>query len=531
MDTPWGEANEWYHPLIADQTRLQSPLTFDDMRNESGIYRPSPSSSYTKARTGLIYPVSLSMANIPWKLRQILTDAAMRVPITEVAKIVYDKNFAWTYKNYVGPEYYESLKSWLKDAAGNREWKPVFNEALERGVTALQRNLSTFYIGLGASTVMKHGPTAAAFSAHSVGIKNFPAFLGEMAAQIARLPGARERSDFIMKDSEELQNRMHSVAETITGTDIQQVGEGGFSDYSGVNQTKAQILRKISTLEGMVQYWGHWPVGMSDLLSAKASAIVEYRRLEEAHPDWAHADIMDAVDTMVRRTHGSSVLTSRPALLRSTNAFVRMIAPYYGFVNNALNRIYEFGSKTKTMAKGGVTLPAMKDFPEETYAVSGEHVRDVIGGFFVYGIMASLIESIVEKILGTEAEEAPGWIGRTAHWAKLLGGIGPNMIPGVRDIVNFVGHGYDPTLGLWGAVGRNVGTPLKHLIFTGWKTPGDFVKDVNTTFGMFRGVTTNSIGNASKYMTNYFVGKEHPQDLGQVLSGLYHGTGQPARRR
>lgn len=532
VETPWGTAKEWYHPLIADPLR-NDPLTPDMMRDESGFFRPSPASGYTKARTGTVYRIHLDMAPIPWKLKQILTDAAMRVPITEVAKVVYDKDFAWTYKNYVGPEYYDSLKAWLKDSAGNRQWQPVFNAALEQGVSALQRNLSTFYIGFGASTFLKHGPTAAVFSAHALGIKNAPAFLAEMAAVLARSPGAVARAEWAMKSSEELQNRMHSVAETLSGSDIAEVGGGSaFTDYSPVKgETYASLRRKLADAQEQIRYYGHWPVGMSDLISARASWIIEYQRLEAEHPEWEHVDLVDAADTMVRRTHGSSLLASRPALLRSTNAFVRMLAPYYGFVNNALNRTYEFGGKAKILLKkDGITLPGMPGFPEETYGRSAANVRDVIGGFFVYGVMASVIETGVEKLLGQEAKEGPGWLGHVAHWGKLLGGIYPNMIPGIRDMTNFIGHGYDPALGLWGAVGRNIAEPVKHMTFTGWKTPGDVFKDVNTVIGTMKGITTNSVGNAGKYIINHLYGKEHPQNIGQAAYGLYHGTSQEPRR-
>ena len=98
------------------------------------------------------------------------------------------------------------------------------------------------------------------------------------------------------------------------------------------------------------------------------------------------------------------------------------------------------------------------------------------------------------------------------------------MVPGVRDMTNFIGHGYDPALGLWGAVGRNIAEPVKHMVFTGWRTSGDVWKDFNTVVGTTRGLTTNSIGNAGKFIINYLNKHEHPRGVGQAAYGLYHGS-------
>lgn len=504
MHTPWGVTEEWYHPLIPDPLRKNVKLTADDMLNESGYYRPSPSHGYTKLRTGAIYPIDLSYDSIPFKLKQILNDAAMRIPITEVNKLVYHDNFQTAFKKYYGPEYASALDGWMKDVAGNRQWVPGNIKSVEAAISGIQRNLSILQIGFNMGTVAKHAPTAAIFSMSEVGFKNFANSLLHM---LYELPGSRERWEFAMDNSEELRNRLHTPSDTLT------------TIHHEIFPTKT--TRRDSFRDTLEKY-GHMPVAYTDLYSAVAMWDAEYRRLGEEKPDMSHGDKVYLANTAVRRTHGSAILSNRAGVMRYPSALARLATPYYNFFSNALQRLYEQAWKSK-LALQGRSLPEMTGFLEEKFKAGPQHIKSIIGGLMVFGIMPSLIEQMVDPL-----PQAPGE-SDVKHWAKILTRGPAAMIPAVRDAVNYLYEGHDPSLGLYGTVVRNITEPLKTNTYV--RDPGKAILNINRAFGALTGLTVEHFGKAGQFTANVMDGKEHPKGMGDLFTGLWKGTLKPPKRQ
>ncbi len=504
MQTPWGEAKEWYHPLIPDPLRHKVDLSIDQMMGESGYYRPSPAAGYAKTRTGATYPIDLTFDSVPFKLKQILNDAAMRQQITEVSKIVYNKSFQGAFKRYYGAEYASALDAWMKDVAGNRSWVPQNMAALDKATNGLAQNLNTALIGLNLGTVMKHAPTAAAFSIAEVGPINFAR---SMAKMIYELPGSRESWNFAMAQSEELQNRMRHVEDTLIAQNQETFKKVGWKGTA-------------STIHDLASWYGHYPVGITDLISAVAMWDAEYKRLAEAHPDLEHGDLVYGANTAVRRTHGSSILSNRPALMRAGGLW-KLVTPFYNFFNNALQRNYELAWKSK-LAIQGLEVPEMVGFDSAEFKAGPAHIPRIIGGLIVFGVIPSLIEQMVDPL-----PQQPGE-GNAKHWAKVLTQAYPSMIPGVRDIVNGLERNRDPSLGLFGTAMRDVAEPLRTASWT--KSPGQAFQTANRAIGMATGLTMEPVGKAGRFMINVMHGDEHPQGIGDWAKGLYKGTMKEQRR-
>lgn len=500
MHTPWGISDEWYHPLIPDPLRKNIKLTADDMINESGYFRPSPAHGYTKLRTGAIYPIDLTFDSVPLKLKQILNDTAMRIPVTEVGKIVYDKSFQSAFKKYYGPEYFSGLDSWMKDVARNRQWVPGNLKSLDMAVNALQRNFNTLLIGMGWGTVAKHAPTAAAFSMSEVGFRNFTTSLLHM---LYELPGSRERWNFAMENSEELQNRMRNIADTL------------IVSHRELFSTAGGLRRKYDNFRDTVEKYGHAPVAYTDLYSAVAMWDAEYRRLAQEHPEMSHGDLIYSANTAVRRTHGSSILSNRSAIMRSQSPLTKLLIPFYNFFNNALQRNYELAWKAK-LAFEGRKLPEMKGFLEDEFKKGPQHILPLIGGVMVYGVIPSLIEQIVDPLPEKKGES--GFV----HWAKILTRAYPSMIPIVRDIVNGLWTHHDPSVGLFGTAARDVAEGLNPTTYI--NNPGQAIQNANRLFGALTGLTYEPIGKAGKFTANVLLGKEHPKGMGDLFRGELKGT-------
>jgi hypothetical protein len=511
--TPWGDADEWYHPLIADPLRHSSKMTVDDMMGDSGYWKPSPASGYTKTRTGARYPLDLSFESAAFKLKQILNDAAMRIPITEVSKIVYNKEFMSAFKEYYGPEYHSALDAWMKDAAGNRQWQPANMRALDRWVNSLAQNMSTMMIGFNPGTVAKHGLTAGIFSSWEVGLGNWAS---SMLHMIHELPGSRERWGFAMDNSEEIRNRLHSVQDTI-------VAQNKELFRTQKNRAFDATRVKLENFRDSVNWYGHAPVGIGDLLSAVSMWDAEYRRLNKADPDMSHGDLVYAADTAVRRTHGSSILTNRSAVQRHQSPFVRLIMPFYTFLSNALQRNYELAWKAK-LATQGRELPEMPGFLEEKFEAGPQHILPIMGGVAVFGLAVGLIEHLISG-QPKKQDESEG-----AHLAKILLRGYPAQVPVVRDVSNYLIDGHDPSVGLYGTLAQDVKKSLTAKSYDYRTNPGKTFKTAADVLSITTGLTTQSVDKLGEYLINVLAGHEHPKGFGDLWTGVRTGTQQAPRR-
>lgn len=511
--TPWGDVDEWYHPLISDPLENSSKASVDDMMGDSGYWKPSPAAGYTKGRTGARYPLDLSFESAAWKLKQILNDAAMRIPITEVSKIVYNKEFQGAFKKYYGPEYHSALDSWMKDAAGNRQWQPANVKALERWANSLQQNMSTMMIGFNLNTVAIHGLTAALFSGSEVGFKNWAS---SMLHMIHEMPGSNERIKFAMDNSEEIRNRLHSLEDTIV--------------YQNKELFKTQKDRafdttrmKLEKFRDWIHWWGHAPVGFADLLSAVSMWDAEYRRLNTEDQKMSHGDLVYGANTAVRRTHGSSIITNRSQVQRMTSPFARALTPFYNFLGNDLQRVYELAWKAK-LAMQGRELPEMPGFLEEKFKAGPQHILPLMGGVAVFVGAVGIIHHMISGRSKRQDESMP------AYAAKVLltGAAAP--IPGVRDVANYLMEGGDPSLGLYGTLVQDVKKSLSTKDWDYRTNPGKAFRTAADTLALTTGLTTASADKLGEYVVNVLTGHEHPKGFGDLWTGIRKGTQQAPRR-
>ena len=460
--------------MLKDPTRYkQSPAITDDIFDD-GYHRPSPAAGYTKERTGAIYPLDLSLHSAAFKLKQVLNDAAMRVPITEVGKLIDHPDFAEAFSKYYGKEYQGALQQWIKDLAGNRQWVPSNIQGMNRVITSLQNNMSTFQIGWNLGTVLKHAPSAALLSAVEVGPGNF---IRELSRLIRELPGSQESWNFAMEHSEELQNRMHSNLESLSAIDKEM-----FPTWTGKWGTAREAIQRI----------GHTPVAWTDLISAVAMWNAEYKRLLK-DPEMTIGDAIYAADTAVRRTHGSSLLGYRTAIMRQ-GPLVRGIMPYYNFFSNVLQRNYESMWTAKARMKG-MTLPEMPGFDEEVFKKSSAlAAKSAIGGLLIFGVGLSLVEEAADKLTGREGPKDEGW-GR--YIFRVLSQAEPAQVPGVRDAFGYLYHGYDPKLGYYGSFERMAKNAIPSKAWI--KDPGTTFRRANEVGGLLRGMTFDPVGRAGQF--------------------------------
>jgi hypothetical protein len=515
VQTPWGNADEWYHPLIADPLRHQSHWTAEEamQAGETGFWKPSPAHGYTKGRTGAVYPIDLSFKSAAFKLRQILNDAAMRIPITEVGKIIYNKEFQEAFKRYYGPEYHSALDAWMKDSAGNRQWQPGNIATMDRWVNDLAQNMSTMLIGFNPSTVLKHGPTAAIFSAWEVGGLNWAS---SMLHLIKEMPGSRQTWRWVMDTSEEARNRLHHIEDTLSNQNRELFGTqtGGFKG-------------KITSLRDAVSWYGHYPVGFADLISAVAMFHAEYKRLNKLDPTMSEGDLRYAANTAIRRTHGSSIVSNRSGIQRHYSPFVRLSMPFYNFLGNALQRNYENAWMAK-LAVQGRELPEMTGFLKEKFEAGPQHIKRIIGGVMVFGFAVGLTEWLASKLMGNapvqKSDESDA-----AYWAKQILRGYTAQVPLASGFANSLIDRQEPSIGLYGTIARDIGQTLNPKNYNP-RNPGKALRTGLDALAITGGLTTSSADKLAEYVTNVLAGHEHPKGFGDLWQGVTHGTQQLPRR-
>lgn len=491
------ELGEWYHPLIPDPIRRNPALKSGDMMDESGYYRPATAVGYTKKRTGAIYPIELNFNAIPAKINQMLNDIAMRPGITEVSKVLLDKKFKTAFNQYYGKEYGAALEPWLRDAAGQRRYTPAADQALETAANYMRENMSTLLIGWNLGTVMKHFPTALAFSMREVGTKNF---LESLSHMLQETDEGVSRWRFAMDSSEELQNRLRNARESISASNQDMMQRWDWN-------------HKFFTARDAIQTLGATPVAMSDFISAVPMWDAAYRKFIKDNPEAEHGDGVYAANTAVRRTHGSTIITNRPAVMRM-NAFVNTFMPFYNFFSNALQRNYELAWRAK-LSLSGRELPEMTGFEKEQYQRGLSHLPFIMGGLMTYGVMVSLIEQAVDPL--PDDKDHP------VRYAVSILARGPaSMIPGVRDLVNALLTGNDASAGLMGTVYKDVKDSLNPKLYV--RDEAKALRRVNTILGVLTGLTYDEIGKIGQYTYNVTHNKEHPRDVWDYYRGIRHGT-------
>jgi hypothetical protein len=520
IHTPFGTYRGWYHPLVADPMRGgTSARNLGDLIEESGFYRPTTPAGYTKARTGALYPILLDFSAIPFKIKTMLNDIAMRPAITDIAKIFYDQKFKSAFARFFGEQYREELIPWLRDAAGQRAYITPAQRFWLVGAEAVRENIINQLIGLNPGTVMKHGMTAGLLSMREVGIQSF---WREFVKLYAHDPVTGERNyQFAIRNSEELQRRMRTWVETITGGQV----------------TMFQPMGKLATMREMMQYFGAFPVAISDFASAVPTWLAKYRDVAN---EVGHGEAVFEADRAVRRAHGSTATVARPGIMRA-GGFVNYLVPFYNFFNTILNLKYEMAWKAKLVLEkraldgkgitdispdGIITLNprSYRDLDNRALEFKGgaSKIPHILGGVFVGSIAVAAIEQLVDPIDWPQGESA--W----KHFGKVLGYGEATSYPIGRDVINTIMRGASTSAGIYTTTFEKIKTFFGDLErgkqSMSPEHAGKTIRDFNSLFGILTGLTNEEIGKVGQYVTSIVKGKEHPRTAVDIYRGIRRGT-------
>jgi hypothetical protein len=302
-----------------------------------------------------------------------------------------------------------------------------------------------------------------------------------------------------LEKSEELQRRMRNFKEIIAGHGVEiniRGGKGG-STFDSAREVMMQM--------------GATPVATSDLLSSVPTWLVAYKRAIMAGETEGQAVYRG--DLAVRQTHGSSVMSNKPSVMR-TNAFGALYTSLYGFFSHMFQKQYEMAWKAKDavgLAKEGEKLEAAKRIPE------------LASLFLSYVILPAVIEELVTPYTNSEKDSWGKKIAKT-----LAFGVGSSMI-GVRDFVHGFVNVRDPSAGLVGTMFKTISDVGKDLgrgsqAFTDPARQAKLANHVLSMFGLLTGLTNASEGKAAEYLWRVNKGLEKPKGPWEVGAGLRYGN-------
>lgn len=146
-----------YYPLAFDSTLSREVAAFnekDNILNETlnVFHRNGPRDSMTKQRVGGLFPPRLTLHVLYKHIKDTLNMTHMAEVLTEVHRVLKDKELAALYTDVLGRENYEALTPWLSKIARP---EAIPNGKLDALLTKVQSLTSIAALGLNPATGLK----------------------------------------------------------------------------------------------------------------------------------------------------------------------------------------------------------------------------------------------------------------------------------------------------------------------------------------------------------------------------------------
>jgi len=487
IQTPFGAFKGGYYPVIHHELFEGKPVHKGALEQNNYV-RASPPAGYTKTRTADVRPLALDLDRLPSRIAQELHDIAMRPAVINFSKIIYDKEIRQAILNHAGSEVRDLFEPYLRDVANSANYVSKSQADWSTWSEFIRQNMVTTLVGLNPGTVLKHGPTAFVQSMHETGPINFLKALKGLTS-INEETGEKNW-DFAINSSLELQRRRQNYIETLAGATQQLVPSGKFDS---LRQTVIKI--------------GSKPVAMSDLMSAVPTWLAQYEKSIEAGE--TKGDAIYLADRAVRRAHGSTAITNRPAVMRDLNPWLTSV---YTFFNHIMNRQAEMVWKAGDML-GSVKEGDYKDAMAKIPALSGQ--------LFAYVIFPAIVEELVSPLTNKEDES---WGMKAAKGIGFT--LGASWV-GIRDIASFLASGREPTVGLFSTAAKSATDVYRDL----WKKEpfnkehaARILQDASALAGLATGLVPEQVGRSARFVSGVESGIEHPKGPWGWLVGLRYGT-------
>jgi hypothetical protein len=491
----------WYAPLKYDPLRPQSSekLRGSQIIEQQGYFSPSTPQGYLRQRTGYAGPLDLDLRFTPVRMHQMIHDIAMRPAVIQVSKFFMNKEFESMIRRYYGSNQLVEMKQFLADMANSANHHSFYDSQWTRAGNYLVDNMVATLVATNLfSTVPKHGITAAFNSMNQVGYKPV---LKELATILRQDDATAERKlTMAWNKSEELQRRWTNWT-NIVNPSAAEMGVPGMT-------SKFMNVRRIAMSVGSL------PIAAFDMLFSAPTWLAEYNKaLRE--PGMTEGEAIYRAERALVMTHGSTIFTNKPGILRHRNPMINSVARIYNFFNHMSQKHYEFSWKLNDRYRLGydndLQIPVAK-------------ISTLTGMAFTYFVLTGLIEEGISPSSKPDKKENP--------LMRVFDGVvygTSSAYVGARDFVHAALWDFrDPSPGIFGTIGKTVmdiPRDVKNMMEKGWTKDraGKFIHDMFSFTGLLTGLTTKSEGAAAEYIWRYNHGLEKPIGPWNTLAGIRYG--------
>lgn len=493
----FGTSHGGYYPVVFDPWLAPRAGGKKGDMFDPRYARATPPNPYANARTGAAYPIELNLDMVSYRLGQVIHDITHREALINAEKFLLHPRVKQKMTFVFGPEYADQMRPFLEYVANAK----VFDDKALGFWANLIKNfrMNTTMVGLGfrATTIFKHGSSAAFNSIAEVGAKNLA------AATAAWAKDPKGVYDLVTSKSGEVRNRLSNMDREIR------------ESYRSLYQKQGFI--------SMAQHYAFHGVGFSDLASAVPTWLAAYHQAMRETGGDETASVQTA-DKRVRQAHGASGSADLAAIQRSEDTaggqLWKSMSMFISFMNHMYNR---------DRANIRLMTDASNRKGEGDYAGARRDFGKGLARSFWYWVPVIAIEQAINHELGDKSDFLSSMI-KGVIWR------GTSGVPILRDVVDALQHGADfegsPLVksvqtvinssedAITAALGEKA---AKEITGKGHNVSKRWLQHGMETAGYLSGWPLGQAGATTQYLSDYATGREHPKDFGTFLHGLTYG--------
>ncbi len=335
IQTPFGEYNGGYYPLISDPRSVARG--FENMKTDATLadppvtFKAATQQGFLKARNeNARYAVSLDGDGFLRHMSDVTHDLTMREWVIDAQRLMTNKSVQGDVVDAYGMENYQGMKQWLREIAGN-DVKPL-RTALDGIVSDVARRTTVSQLGGKLSVMLSqiHGMTAAA----AVDPDNFGR--ADVAAGIMNVYGKMLLNPSSFHENMKFVDD-HSAYMKQAGMDADRdISEAARASY-GEDTNIMQFAQK--------------GFGLMHDMTMKPIWLQAYKvglKLNEGNEDAA----TNYADKIIRQSSTGGRPSDMPALMR-TPGVGKLLTMFHGFVN----------AQTQLMVKASGRVEGVGDLP------------------------------------------------------------------------------------------------------------------------------------------------------------------------
>lgn len=482
----------------------------------------TPPNSHTLARTKFSAPMNLEHSILHREIESVIHDLAYRKALIQATKVLRVPQVRQGVREALGPEYLNTINSWLKDIARGSQYDQTVLKGAASLIRGVRRRFTLVQIGYNVATLLKHGGIAAAHISGEVGIPEF-------AKAAADLINDADLRKWVVDNSGEVRGSLMNLDRD-------------------VRELMTDIFRKQGFVD-QYRYHAFTMFGKVKQIEATATWLAKYRMLTDKE-NLPHEDAVALANKAVRDTQGAGSPVDLPQLWRGDTSFWSEVGKlsniFTGFENTATNRAWTMARRS---GRGGGPPPNTPGFnPGKGWDDRGpagqrrdfqKNFSDLLSFFVIPALYATAFDTVSSGKLHKGAKNGAVFLEKYLE-NSLKGALGGSLPMGslLAEVPRAIAtRGKD-----WGSdgpikdmFGAGIGTAVNaYDLLTGHKNKVEdrWVQHAIETVGYTLGLPIKPEAKGGQFMYDKAMGHVHDKSLAETLRGLLFGSSsEEAKKR